>query len=71
MFYFYVYDFINILRRNWVFALILSTVLFGSVAYGKYLENNATSVSEVPSHFVCIHDTWEDIYTCFNRGDIK
>ena len=40
---------LTILKRNWVFALILSTVLFGSVAYGKYLENNATSVSEVPS----------------------
>jgi hypothetical protein len=62
---------LRLLKRNWVFALILSTVLLGSVAYGKYLENNATSVSEVPSHFVCIHDDWEDIYTCFNRGDIK
>ena len=62
---------LTILKRNWVFALILSTVLFGSVAYGNYLETNATSVSKVPSHFVCIHGTWNDTYTCFNRGDIK
>jgi hypothetical protein len=55
------------LRDTYRMYLLLLVCGGTAYAYGEHLEANAVSISEVPSHFICEHDTWGGHYLCYGE----